>query len=534
MFANWSDYAPQTRTITAPSASTIYTAIFNTESSLTSSVNIAGGGTVSPSGTNWYKSGQTVYLWLSTNAGYKFTGWSGNLSGTGTFVPVTLDTPKNVVANFAVIVEEISTPTTPSGPLSGDTGTSYSYYSWGSSSNLGYAHPVEYQFDWGNGMFSSWGSNNQSNVWVVAGTYQVRARARCQNHPDKISAWSSALTISMVGKPFIRVTSPNGGENWVVGTTHTITWDSTYLNTSGTIYLFYWYDGSWHPIVTLPPGTTSFAWTIPRNPAGVTSPAPSSYSWSTLVWIGNRVNGNWECWDSSDQSFRVLYDAWVCKISGGDQGGATLLFDEGGFDGYGISLKLGMFGIGGSYSVNAQGSMTGTYTVYDFADPTKVFYSGNLTGNVVSNYTYTLTLVLNALNGAPVFNMSGERLLKDAVIPGNWTGTLSGSANGTLNPLTIDPYQLGTDVYSYVFEFSGSGSMTGHGSINILGYFYFTATNPYNYYWTNVYGIYQVTGAVNEVGAFTGTLNPTSGTISFTMTSSNGNKYTLSGQKVTP
>ena len=482
---------------------------------------------------NGYYSGTVSYGWSGTvtpsKSGYTFSPPSRSFSN--------LASNQTGQDYTGIMLEVISTPTTPSGNSSGYTGTSYKFSTGGSKSNLGTGHPVEYQFDWGDGTFSSWGSPSlssysQSHVWSVPGTYPVRAWARCKNHPNNVSAWSNS-SISVQGKPFIQVTSPNGGENLVAGTTHTITWNSAYLNPSGTIYIFYWCDGAWHPITTLLPNATSFNWTIPRTSAKASSPKPSGLTSSTSLWIGNWVNGKWECYDRNNQSFRILYDGWVCKISNGDQGGASLLFDEGVFDGYGISLELGMFGIDGTYSVNAQGSMSGTYTVYDFSNPTIVFYAGNFTGSVDSKST-KLSLVLNALDGTPVFNMAGVRLVNDPVIPVDWTGTLSGSAKGTLNPLTIDPYQLGTDVYSYVFEFSGSGSMTGSGSINILGYFYFTATNPYYYYLTNVYGIYQITGAVNEVGTFMGTLNPTSGTVRFTLTSSNGNQYTLSGQKVTP
>jgi hypothetical protein len=133
----------------------------------------------------------------------------------------------------------------------------------------------------------------------------------------------------------------------------------------------------------------------------------------------------------------------------------------------------------------------------------------------------------------PVFNMAGTRLVNDPVIPGDWTGTLSGSVSGTLNPLAIDPYQIGDDIYSYVFDFSGVGFITGGGSISISGHFYFTSTTT-RYSGTNAYGIYQITGAINETGIFTAFLNPSTGTLSFTMTSDTGGKYTLSGKKLAP
>ena len=86
--------------------------------------------------------------------------------------------------------ESISTPTIPSGPTNGTTGTSYSYSTGGSNSSLG--HTVEYQFDWkGDGSdLSPWGLSTQSKTWAVAGTYNVRARARCATDTSVLSSWS--------------------------------------------------------------------------------------------------------------------------------------------------------------------------------------------------------------------------------------------------------------------------------------------------------------------------------------------------------
>jgi hypothetical protein len=38
--------------------------------------------------------------------------------------------------------------------------------------------------------------------------------------------------------PSFSVTISGGGETWVAGTEHQITWDLNYLDTTGTIYLF--------------------------------------------------------------------------------------------------------------------------------------------------------------------------------------------------------------------------------------------------------------------------------------------------------
>ena len=77
VFASWSDGGAQSHTITAPASSTTYTANFTTQYSLTTSVNPSGGGTVSPSGVNWYSSGQSVSVSATSSAGYIFSSWTG-------------------------------------------------------------------------------------------------------------------------------------------------------------------------------------------------------------------------------------------------------------------------------------------------------------------------------------------------------------------------------------------------------------------------------------------------------------------------
>jgi spore germination protein YaaH len=104
---------------------------------------------------------------------------------------------REIEEHFApAIPEMISTPATPSGPLSGNPGTSYPYSTGGSSSNLG--HPLEYRFDWGDGNYSNWSSSTSaSKSWASAGTYNLKAQARCATHPSVVSDLSPGLLVSI-------------------------------------------------------------------------------------------------------------------------------------------------------------------------------------------------------------------------------------------------------------------------------------------------------------------------------------------------
>ena len=67
---------------------------------LTTSVNPSGAGSVSPSGGE-YDAGTEVSLSATANSGYVFDYWSGSISGTGPNISITMDSDKNVIANFA-------------------------------------------------------------------------------------------------------------------------------------------------------------------------------------------------------------------------------------------------------------------------------------------------------------------------------------------------------------------------------------------------------------------------------------------------
>ncbi len=96
--------------------------------------------------------------------------------------------------------ETVSTPDTPTGLSSGDPDEMLTYCTGGSVSSMG--HPVEYQFDWGDGTYSSWSSSTcEQNSWSTEDTYYVRARARCELHTDVVSGWSSAKIVTIGEAP---------------------------------------------------------------------------------------------------------------------------------------------------------------------------------------------------------------------------------------------------------------------------------------------------------------------------------------------
>jgi len=130
-------------------------------------------------------------------------------------------------------------------------------------------------------------------------------------------------------------------------------------------------------------------------------------------------------------------------------------------------------------------------------------------------------------NNAPVFTMSGA-WLSSLTMPEDWSVQIAGSAKGTISPLTIESYQDSNNVvYANIFDLKGSGAVSDNSmTISIDGYFFFTPSK-------NVYGFYQFTiDRSIENGTLSGTLNPTTGKFTFSLVSSNGDRYTWSGVKI--
>jgi hypothetical protein len=96
---------------------------------------------------------------------------------------------------FVPVVETITAPSSLSGPVIGKTGELLEFKVSGSESNFG--HSLEYQFDWGDGQQSEWGPDSANNSFTSQGNFDIKARARCQEHTDIVSNWSDSLQVTI-------------------------------------------------------------------------------------------------------------------------------------------------------------------------------------------------------------------------------------------------------------------------------------------------------------------------------------------------
>jgi hypothetical protein len=116
-----------------------------------------------------------------------------------------VSSPSGALA-VSIVVEAVSTPSTPSGSTAGTPGMSYSYSTGGASDNFG--NPVQYQFNWGDGNYSGWlaaGTTTASHSWS-AGTYSVTAQARSATNNLVLGSQSAALTVTISPLRFYPIT----------------------------------------------------------------------------------------------------------------------------------------------------------------------------------------------------------------------------------------------------------------------------------------------------------------------------------------
>jgi hypothetical protein len=92
-------------------------------------------------------------------------------------------------------VETVSPPAAPAGVPVLCTGSVAGYRSGGATSSVG--HPVEYQFDWGDGLSYWLPQDSVRHAWALPGVYDCRARARCALDTTVVSAGSASLPVAI-------------------------------------------------------------------------------------------------------------------------------------------------------------------------------------------------------------------------------------------------------------------------------------------------------------------------------------------------
>jgi len=255
-------------------------------------------------GTNWKLIADQIdanlnnYLWIipndpSSNAKVKISDAAENL--------VSAASP----GAFTIYQQKLALTS----PLGGERyliGTSQSV-SWTSE----YVNKVKIEFSQDNG--ANWvvlpGADSVlASLGTLAWTPNVETKqAKIRISDSKNIALQSGGNLFEIFKPKITVTSPNGGEQWVTGTTQSIRWTSSdmlnvkidYSTNNGT---------NWISVITsVPAGDGSYAWTI-----------PNTASTNCKVRISDLTNGSYS--DTSDNVFSIILPkVTVTSPNGGEQ-----------------------------------------------------------------------------------------------------------------------------------------------------------------------------------------------------------------------
>jgi hypothetical protein len=140
-----------------------------------------------------------------------------------------------------------------------------------------------------------------SFTWMVpasvapASTYKVKVTSLA--NPAMFDFSNNPFTIS---RGSIHVISPNGGETWVKGTMHPITWQD---NLCGNVRIELWKGNAMHSLIAASvPSTGSFNWTIPNTS---NLPAGNDYRVKVADLAGSNTTTSL-VWDFSDSLFSIL------------------------------------------------------------------------------------------------------------------------------------------------------------------------------------------------------------------------------------
>jgi hypothetical protein len=102
--------------------------------------------------------------------------------------------------------------------------------------------------------------NTGSYPWTVPGQETTNGRVRVSDAADGVPNDMGSLVIQM--PPMIQVLTPNGGESWLAGTAHDVTWTSTGI--TGLVRISYsTNNGGSFSMVAITQNDGSYTWTLP-------------------------------------------------------------------------------------------------------------------------------------------------------------------------------------------------------------------------------------------------------------------------------
>lgn len=228
-----------------------------------------------------------VKIEYSTNSGVSYSEITSSTANTGSYSWIVPNTPTASArvrvsdASNSTTINDVSnanftilnlTPVTitvvsPNGGENWEVGST-KMITWTSTGSLGNVK-IEYSINSGvtYSMITSSTPNTGSYAWLVPNNLTASARIRISDATNITTASDvSNANFSIIPAPLpsITLTAPNGGEQWIIGSSYYITWNST--GSIANVRLEYSINGglTYSSIIVNTPNTGSFLWTIPN------------------------------------------------------------------------------------------------------------------------------------------------------------------------------------------------------------------------------------------------------------------------------
>jgi hypothetical protein len=280
VFDSWSNGGSAFQTVTAPSTNTTYTASYRTQFLLTTSV--TGGGTIqigSPSADGFYDAGSTVNLTAVPSVGGQFQNWTGSVTSTQNPLPLVMDSPKNITANFTPGGNAVIT-SVPSGlqvTVDGVQYTTPQSFTWTPGSSHVVSAPTQIGSSPTRQVFANWSNGGSATQTIIAPAQQTFYTATYITQ--------HLLTTNVVGAGTVTANPPSADGFYAAGTSVFLTAipavGSTFINWTGGA------SGSSNPVAVVMDAPKSVTANINTPPAAITvttSPAGLSVQVDGVVY----------------------------------------------------------------------------------------------------------------------------------------------------------------------------------------------------------------------------------------------------------
>jgi hypothetical protein len=265
-------------------------------------------------------------------------------------------------------------------------------------------------------VFNSWGwafanvatANSAEAALSVSSTLVPSRNPNCNSAIDQINGTCGG---GSAGTTYIKITSPAGGEQWVLGSTHTITWDPSTTGGNPLTIVLNGGSGSTYTLTTSAPNNGSFSWAISSN-----------------ISVGNyilTISGPEMCTNSypahcygapgTSQSFYLVNPTnSIVNISSlnptsGPVGSTQVTVTGTGFTPTGNTIQFDVYSF-------ANVSSTNNGTTLTFSVPSTLYYnicqSGKMCPNLVritTNGSYNVSVTnANGTSNTQVFTVTGS------------------------------------------------------------------------------------------------------------------------------